>query len=75
MNIMSLGSPAGAIEGARSSDLSGIQWLLNLRNLPSEDITPAALDHLKQLEFPTEGLRSKSWNEFATPGLPAEVKP
>lgn len=32
---------------------------------------PMALDLLKSLKLPTEGLRSKSWNEFAGPGAPA----
>jgi amino-acid N-acetyltransferase len=45
MNGISFDSPAGAIEGAHSSDLTQIQWLLDLQNLPSEDITPAALEH------------------------------
>jgi len=28
------------------------------------------LSLLKQLDFPVDGLRSKSWDEFATPGSP-----
>ena len=32
---------------------------------PSGRVNPLALDLLKQLDFPTEGLRSKSWDEFA----------
>ena len=43
MSAASVGSPAAAIAAARSSDLSQIRWLLNLRNLPSEDITPELL--------------------------------
>lgn len=31
---------------------------------------PAALALLTQLGFPTAGLRSKSWDEFAAPGAP-----
>jgi arsenate reductase (thioredoxin) len=34
---------------------------------PNGKVNPLALDLLKQLEFPTEGLRSKSWDEFAAP--------
>jgi amino-acid N-acetyltransferase len=43
MSAASVGPPAAAIAAARSSDLSQIRWLLNLRNLPSEDITPELL--------------------------------
>jgi arsenate reductase (thioredoxin) len=35
---------------------------------PNGTVNPLALDLLKQLDFPTEGLRSKSWDEFAGPG-------
>jgi arsenate reductase len=34
---------------------------------PNGRVNPLALDLLKSLEFPTEGLRSKSWDEFAGP--------
>lgn len=37
---------------------------------PNGRVNPSALDLLKGLEFPTEGLRSKSWDEFAAPGAP-----
>jgi N-acetylglutamate synthase-like GNAT family acetyltransferase len=45
MTGISFESPVGAIKAARSADLSHIQWLLNLQNLPNEDITQAALEH------------------------------
>ena len=32
---------------------------------PNGRVNPLALDLLKQLDFPTEGLHSKSWDEFA----------
>lgn len=32
---------------------------------PSGRVNPLALDLLKQLDYSTEGLRSKSWDEFA----------
>jgi arsenate reductase len=34
---------------------------------PNGTVNPMALDLLRQLDFPTEGLRSKSWDEFAAP--------
>jgi len=37
---------------------------------PNGEVNPFALDLLKSLDFPTEGLRSKSWDEFAVPHGP-----
>jgi protein-tyrosine-phosphatase len=37
---------------------------------PKGQVHPMAIDLLRQLGCPTEGLRSKSWNEFAAPGGP-----
>ncbi|HEY6123931.1 MAG TPA: arsenate reductase ArsC [Steroidobacteraceae bacterium] len=37
---------------------------------PKGQVHPIALDLLRQLKMPTDGLRSKSWNEFAAPGAP-----
>jgi protein-tyrosine-phosphatase len=37
---------------------------------PNGEVNPLALDLLKNLDFPTEGLRSKSWDEFAATGGP-----
>ncbi len=34
---------------------------------PKGAVHPQAIGLLKQLDFPTDGLRSKSWDEFATP--------
>ena len=34
---------------------------------PNGKVNPLALELLEQLDFPTEGLRSKSWDEFASP--------
>jgi arsenate reductase len=39
-------------------------------SFPRGAIHPCALELLRTLELPTEGLRSKSWNEFAQPGAP-----
>ena len=38
---------------------------------PTGAVNPAAIALLRQLGIPTEGLRSKSWDEFAAPGAPA----
>ena len=37
---------------------------------PKGEVHPIALALLKQLDFPTEGLRSKPWDEFEAPGAP-----
>jgi arsenate reductase len=37
---------------------------------PKGQVNPMTLALLKQVKFPTEGLRSKDWEEFAKPGAP-----
>jgi protein-tyrosine-phosphatase len=37
---------------------------------PKGVVHPIALELLKKMNLPTEGLRSKSWDEFAAPGAP-----
>jgi arsenate reductase len=37
---------------------------------PKGTVNPYAIKTLKEFDYPTEGLRSKSWEEFATPGAP-----
>ncbi|MRR52242.1 MAG: arsenate reductase ArsC, partial [Rhodocyclaceae bacterium] len=37
---------------------------------PGETVNPFAIELLKKNHLPTEGLRSKSWDEFATPDAP-----
>jgi arsenate reductase len=39
-------------------------------SFPKGEVHPMALELLDDLGFPTEGLRSKSWNEFSGPGAP-----
>jgi arsenate reductase (thioredoxin) len=39
-------------------------------SFPKGEVHPAALELLIELRFPTEGLRSKSWDEFAAPAAP-----
>ena len=38
---------------------------------PAGGVNPYALDLLREQRLPVEGLRSKSWDEFAGPGAPA----
>lgn len=37
---------------------------------PKGSVHPFALDLLAHMKFPTKNLRSKSWDEFASPGAP-----
>jgi arsenate reductase (thioredoxin) len=37
---------------------------------PKGEVNPHALDLLQSLHYPTEGFRSKSWDEFERPGAP-----
>jgi protein-tyrosine-phosphatase len=37
---------------------------------PKGEVHPLAIELLKSLNHPVEGLRSKSWDEFAVPGAP-----
>ncbi len=39
-------------------------------SFPKGQVHPLALDLLRHLDFPTGGLRSKSWDEFARPDSP-----
>lgn len=37
---------------------------------PRGEVNPCAIDLLKRLDYATDHLRSKSWEEFAVPGAP-----
>jgi len=37
---------------------------------PKGEVHPLALHTLREMDLPTEGYRSKSWDEFATPDAP-----
>jgi len=39
-------------------------------SMPNGQVNPFALELLRRNRLPTEGLRSKSWDEFAQPGAP-----
>jgi arsenate reductase (thioredoxin) len=38
---------------------------------PTGKVNPGAIEFLERLQIPTEGLRSKAWEEFAKAGAPA----
>ena len=38
---------------------------------PKGQVHPLALETLRQMKLSTDGLRSKSWDEFSAPGAPA----
>jgi arsenate reductase (thioredoxin) len=39
-------------------------------SFPRGQVHPMAIELLKRMNLPAEGLRSKSWDEFASPGSP-----
>src|ERR1700760_5112151 len=39
-------------------------------SFPKGQVNPYAVDLLRRMNLPAEGLRSKSWDEFAAPGAP-----
>jgi protein-tyrosine-phosphatase len=39
-------------------------------SFPKGAVNPDALRLLERIDYPTEGLRSKSWEEFSRPGAP-----
>jgi arsenate reductase (thioredoxin) len=43
---------------------------LSAGSYPKGQVHPMALEVLRQMGFPTDGLRSKSWDEFAAPDGP-----
>lgn len=53
----------GAVDPARFRGFSA-------GSFPNGRVNPFALELLARNGFPTEGLRSKSWDEFAAPGAP-----
>lgn len=40
-------------------------------SMPKPDVNPLALETLIRLDYPTAGMRSKSWDEFEAPDAPA----
>ncbi len=40
---------------------------------PKGEVNPLAFKVLEHDEYPTDGMRSKSWDEFAAPALPSWI--
>lgn len=57
-------------ESILNSDLSGKFKAFSAGSHPKGHIDPTVLALLKKTNYPIEGLRSKSWEEFAQPGAP-----
>ena len=43
-------------------------WAFSAGSFPKGQVHPMAMELLKRTNLPTDNLRSKSWDEFATPG-------
>ncbi len=39
-------------------------------SFPTGQVNPFAIEKLRQINYPTDSVRSKSWDEFAAPGAP-----
>ncbi len=57
-------------ESVLNKDGAGRFRAISAGSFPKGAVHPMALDVLGSLGFPTQGLRSKSWDEFALPGAP-----
>ena len=58
-------------EAILKSDTSAKFQAFSAGSHPKGDIDPTVLALLKKTNYPTDGLRSKSWDEFAADGAPA----
>jgi len=58
-------------EAILNADTSGRFRAFSAGSHPKGEIDPTVLALLKKTNYPTGGLRSKSWEEFAAPGAPA----
>jgi protein-tyrosine-phosphatase len=57
-------------ESILQKDGSGRFRAFSAGNEPKGDVNPLALKTLQAWDYPAEGFRSKSWEEFATSGAP-----
>ncbi len=53
-----------------NKDGKGVFRAFSAGSQPKADVNPMAVQVLRESEYPTEGLRSKSWDEFAGPDAP-----
>lgn len=66
------GNPARSIlaESILNAEGKGRFQAYSAGSQPKGEVNPHSLKELAALGYPTEGFRSKSWDEFATPGEP-----
>ncbi|MCR6632913.1 MAG: arsenate reductase ArsC [Magnetospirillum sp.] len=57
-------------EAILNRDFSGKFKAYSAGSRPRGQVDPTVLELLKKTNYPTEGLRSKSWDEFAKPDAP-----
>jgi len=57
-------------EAVLNADGKGRFHAYSAGSFPKGAVNPFALALLEQIGLPTQGLRSKSWDEFAAPGAP-----
>ncbi len=73
-NVLFLGTGNSArsvlAEGILRKDGAGRFNVFSARSHPKGKINPFALKVLEAYSYPTDGYRSKSWDEFAAPGAP-----
>ncbi|EIZ87220.1 putative protein tyrosine phosphatase (arsenate reductase) [Methylobacterium sp. GXF4] len=57
-------------ESMLNKEGKGVFRAFSAGSQPKADVNPLAVQVLRETEYPTEGLRSKSWDEFARPDAP-----
>jgi arsenate reductase len=57
-------------ESILSKDGGGRFRSFSAGSMPKPDVNPLAIDTLRSLGYPSEGFRSKSWDEFEETGAP-----